>query len=329
MRQITNISELTAPGTFFIKGPAETIWRDFSGVPANLIERLITKPRLSRVRAAWTGVAASGKSPIISHLPKMTAAVSRAQFVQRNRSAHLAFSFNFTDLPPQAHLEKLRRRFARIDQFCVFSRYEEHFYPRYFNLPEDRFICLPWTQPVPEIGSRSTGLIAKSYVSSVGGEGRDYSSLIAVARKMPDVKFVFVARPWSIVETVPRNVTILTNLESSQTWRIVKDSTCLVLPLKNETTCCGHITLVSAAQLGVPVISSRSEATLEYSAGVALYEPRNVAKLAELIEIYHHDWENQTVRAIGQMPEKLRMYDRNLWEAPIGEFLENAWDSRS
>ena len=150
MRQITSISDVTLPGSYFVRGPSGAIWRDFSGLPANMIERLVQRPRLSRYRAAWTGVATAGKSPIISHLPRMTAAVSRAQSLQRNHSAHMAFSFNFTDMPVGADFDRLRRAFARVDQFCVFSQYEKQFYPLYFKLPEDRFIrCLLYTSPSP------------------------------------------------------------------------------------------------------------------------------------------------------------------------------------
>ncbi len=328
MRQITNISDITSPGSYFVKGPDGALWRDFSGLPANAIERLIRKPRISRLRAAWMGVAASRGSPIISHLPRMTAAVSQAQSIQRNRSAHMAFSFNFTDIPVGSDFERLKKSFARVNQFCVFSAFEKHFYPRYFKLAEDRFICLPWAQSVPEIGVSNTGIPPKTYVSAVGGEGRDYGSLLAAARKLPNIKFVLVARPHNITESVPANVMLLTNVESKQTWRIVKDSSCLIVPLKSATTCCGHITIVSGAQLGVPMISSRSEATTEYTRGVALYEPGDVARLAELIEDYHWNWESRTRQAVDQAADTLRMYNRDQWEAPIAQFVEQAWRNR-
>ena len=324
-RRVINISDVTPKGALFVRGPRGAEWRDYSGLPANALERRIRRPRLSRLRAAWTGVYDAGRSPIISHLPRMTAAVSLAQFVQHNRSPHLAFAFNFTDLPTGGDYRRLRHAFSSVDRFCVFSHYELDAYPGIFGLPPERFIRMPWTQQTPTVSDAPSQFPAKTYVSAVGGEGRDYATLLEAARRLPHEKFVVVARPWSIQGDVPDNMTVLTNLESSLTWRIVKDSKLLVVPLKSRTTCCGHITIVSAAQLGVPMVSSVSEATREYTEDAVLYEPGNAAELAERIDHGSRTWEMLTKRAMELRAMNLAQYDRVLWEVPIGEFLEEAW----
>ena len=325
VRRVINISDLTEKGALFVRGPKGSEWLDYSGLPANALERRIKRPRLSRLRAAWTGVYEAGRSPIISHLPRMTAAVSLAQFVQRNRSPHLAFAFNFTDLPTGGDYRRLRRAFASVDRFCVFSDYERGAYPDIFGLPPERFIRLPWAQRPPAVSAESSPFPAKTYVSAVGGEGRDYATLLEAARRLPHEKFVVVARPWSIQGSVPKNMEVLTNLESSLTWRIVQDSKLMVVPLKSRTTCCGHITIVSAGQLGVPMISSFSEATREYTDDAVLYEAGNSAELAERIDHGSRNWEELADRAMERRAMKVAKYDRELWEAPITEFLEDAW----
>ena len=46
-------------------------------------------------------------------------------------------------------------------------------------------------------------------------------------------------------------MTLLTNVPLAMTWRIALDSSCLIVPLKSRTTCCGHITLVAGELLGI------------------------------------------------------------------------------
>src|SRR5947208_11209347 len=133
-RWVVNVSELTAPGARFVDLPEGVDRLDFSALPQTAIERLVRKPRLSRYRAALEAVSAAQGMPIISHLPRMTAAVSLAQFLTAHRSPHLAFSFNFTDLPQGMSRSYLARMFRAVDEFFVFSDFERELYPRFFGL---------------------------------------------------------------------------------------------------------------------------------------------------------------------------------------------------
>ena len=64
---------------------------------------------------------------------------------------------------------------------------------------------------------------------------------------------------------------------------IAVESACLVVPLRDRTTCCGHITIVSGELLGIPVISTISEATREYTEDVVALRPGDVERSAGLI----------------------------------------------
>lgn len=76
---------------------------------------------------------------------------------------------------------------------------------------------------------------------------------------------VVVARPYSIAGlTFPPNVRVFTNLPAPETWRIAVDSRGLVIPLKTDTTACGHITLVGAQLLGLPLVITRSRGVEDY-----------------------------------------------------------------
>lgn len=320
-RIVTNISELTAKGAEFVRLPAGYAQRDFSGLPQNALERMVARPKISRLRAAWAGVATARGGPIVSHLPRTTAAVGHALATLRSTSPHLAFSFNFTRLPMGFDRRRLRSAFVRVDRFCVFSEYERQLYPRSFKLPDDAFVQTMWTQTTPVASPDPGPLAPKTYVSAVGGEGRDYPTLIRAAEMLPHIDFVIVARPHNIRTTLPANVRLLVNLPTADTWRIIADSTCTMVPLETAETCCGHITLVSTRLLGIPTITTRSEATREYTEGMALCEPSDHRALADLIADHHLRWEATTEAARARLPEYQKIYDRENWAPVIADFL--------
>lgn len=321
VRRVVNAADLSPSGFEFVDFPPGVERLDFSALPGNAIERLVRKPRISRYRAAFEAVRAARGMPIISHLPRMTAAVSTAQSLLRSRSPHLAFSFNFTDLPQGAARRYMSRAFGHVDEFFVFSEYERETYPRYFSLPEDRFTRLTWTQRPPAVSSEPSPFPRDSYVSAVGGEGRDYASLMAAAEALPDIDFVVIARPYNRMGELPSNVRLMTNVSPALTWRIALDSSCMVVPLKSRTTCCGHITLVSGELLGIPLISTASEATREYTQDVALCEPGDVAALTRLIREHHHRVVQFKVAAANRVQEKLADYDRRIWDLEVWKAL--------
>lgn len=320
-RWVVNVSELTPPGAKFIDMPPSVGRLDFSALPQNGLERLVQKPRISRYRAALEAVVAAKGMPIISHLPRMTAAVSTFEFLARSRSPHLAFSFNFTNLPQGAARRYLTHAFRSVDEFFVFSEYERGLYSDYFELPEDRLTRLIWTQDVPVAADEASPFAPNSYVSAIGGEGRDYATLIAAAERLPDIEFVIVARPYNRLPELPDNVRLLHNVPLASTWRIAVESACLVVPLRDRMTCCGHITIVSGELLGIPVISTISEATREYTEDVALFDPGDVEALTRLIRRHVDIAPELKAQAAQRVPSKIAKYDRSHWQIAVQRSL--------
>jgi hypothetical protein len=326
-RWIVNVSELTAPGEPFVELPPGIERVDFSGLPRNAAERLVRRPRLSRYRAALEAVFASRGMPIISHLPRMTAAVSTFQSLVGRSAPHLAFSFNFTELPSGVGRSYLTQAYRRIDEFFVFSAYERKLYSEYFSLPEERFTRLIWTQAPPVVAKEPSPFARNSYVSAIGGEGRDYATLIAAAERLPDIDFVIIARPYNRLPRLPANVRLMTNVPLEGTWRIAMESSCLIVPLKTTTTCCGHITLVAGELLGIPVISTFSEATREYTEDLATCEPGDAVALSQLIRHHHDESPSLKAAATARIPAKLAKYDRGHWNVAIDKSLARYFGS--
>ncbi len=269
--RIINVPDMS-PGDAFVDVPEidgrRTAWIGHSGLPSNALERRVRRPRLSRYRAAWNATGEERRSAVlISHLPRMTQAVELAARVRGRRLPHLAFSFNFTDLPRGRDLALMRRTLSMVEQFCVYSGHEATLYPELFDIPADRFRQVMWGQSAPA-ADPSAATPDGPFVMAIGGEGRDIDGILAAARLRPDLRWVVVTRPNRALENPPGNVSVRFNLPAALTWGMALHAAAVVVPLRSEDTCCGHITIASTQLLGLPLITTRSHATREYVEGM-------------------------------------------------------------
>ena len=271
----------------------DAAWAFFHGVPRNGLERKIRRPNLARYRAALQAVRhARHHQPaavLVSHLPAMTAATNILRRYSCPKVRHVAFAFNFTDLPTGARLSYFRRALQGIDEFVVFSKAEQATYARTFGLPQDRIRMLHWAMDAPVAGPDNPTGFQTPYLCAIGGEGRDYASLAEAMRALPEITLAIVARPYSVGGIrFPDNVKVFTNLPAPQTWRLAQDSMGMVIPLKSADTACGHITIVGAQLLNIPLAVTRSSGVSDYvnDDTARVLEPQNmpdlVAALREL-----------------------------------------------
>ena len=267
-----NNTDLLPPDWRFIeqqwRDPRAT-WAFFHGVPQNALERRVKRPNLARYRAALQAVRAASAdkqaSILVSHLPAMTAATNVLRRLYCPEVRQVAFAFNFTTIPTGARLAYFRWALQGVDEFVVFSERERDAYPGIFGIPRDRIRMLHWAMDPPVSGPENPVPFKTPYLCAVGGEGRDYALLADVMRHLPDVPLAIVARPYSVAGiSFPENVRVFTNLPAPQTWRLAQDSMGLVVPLESDTTACGHITIVGAQLLDIPLIVTRSSGVADY-----------------------------------------------------------------
>lgn len=241
-------------------------WVFNNGDPVNRAERWVRRPNLSRLRACLqTALQArrSHEALILTHLPNTTAWAALFCRMVRSRAPHLAFSFNFTHLPVGYRKKLMRMAFSNVDRFVVFSNAERSLYSDYFGIPIERIDMLPWAMVAPEVGSDSP-TYAHRYFASIGGEGRDWTTLINVATENSDLHFVVAARPRSELLSVPGNMIVHFNLPIQSCWSLLAHSEASVVPLLSDETNCGHITIVASQLLGKPVIATRSKGLEDY-----------------------------------------------------------------
>lgn len=268
--RILNFADIAERDWRFLEGkvyPETTSWTFHSATPKFWIERFVKRPKLARLRASLrAGFCARSIEAdlIISHLPRATLWVGLFSSLFLSKAKHLAFSFNFTELPSGINKRLMCHAFRRVDRFVVFSEGEKHLYASHFALDGDRFDVIRWCMEKPETAVPVTALPEK-YICAVGGEGRDYHSLLSASRLLPNIPLVIVARPDSLMGLdIPAHVLVFTNIKNEEFWGVVQQSSFVVLPLKDASTNCGHISIVGSQLLGKPIISTYSSGTAEY-----------------------------------------------------------------
>lgn len=300
-------------------------WNRFSGLPENVVERFVTRPRISRYRAAYHAALASRRADaLISHLPRMTAAVSEFGHLAGKRIPHLAFSFNFTSLPGKVQRARMKEAFSRVDQFCVYTKFEATLYTEAFGLDPARFKPVSWTQRKPLVATGTIPQFATPYVAAIGGEARDFETLIATALRLPAIHFVVIARPTATLANPPANVTILFNLPGPVCWQIASGADAVLVPLIGPETCCGHVTLVSARLLALPIITTASKGTQEYTdgfTGTSVVPHADPDAFAGAILALRQDPSTTKIRALADQQRAELLYSRDIWCDYVTNFL--------
>jgi glycosyltransferase involved in cell wall biosynthesis len=169
----------------------------------------------------------------------------------------------------------------------VFSSVEREQYHRMFNIPFERIEFIPWGVRPPEPVPLDHPVIDGNYICAIGGNARDYPTLLRAMSQLPKLRLVMVARPHNIEGLViPPNVTVETNIAIGRAMNILRFSRFMVLPLTRPDVPCGHVTLVSAMHLGVPFVITRSTGVVDYvrhNDNALMCNPADPTDLAETI----------------------------------------------
>jgi glycosyltransferase involved in cell wall biosynthesis len=229
-------------------------------------ERIVRRHNLAMIRACFLATARAARGDIRLLITHDRASLYCALLCRLLgiRVDHYVHSFNFPELPQGKRLLLMRFAFRQITLLSVHSTMERSLYSRHFGIPEDRIRVRLWGIDIPKV-SPGHPLIEGRYVSSIGGNGRDYRTLLEACRILPDIAFVLVVRPENLAGLdVPPNVRVIVNAPFEEAMNILQHSTFTVLPLASSTTPCGHVTIVCAMHLGKAVVATASAGVADY-----------------------------------------------------------------
>lgn len=220
-----------------------------------------------RFRGAQALARASRRNPfdlIVSHGPWASAWTEWAGKTKASPARHLAFSFNFTDLPTGPRKWLMARAFRRVDAFAVFTVAEQQLYADYFAIEPSRLLKAPWGV-APPLSEPQPRAVEGGYFAALGGEARDYGVLCEAARALPEVRFVAVARPYNFEGlNPPDNLEVRFNLPFEEAWGIVQHAKAAIIPLRSRETPCGLVSLVGGMHLGKAQIVTDAAGAGEY-----------------------------------------------------------------
>ena len=246
----------------------QTRWEFFGVKPRNWLERTIKRPALAHWRACWESMKTARRQDaalVFSHDARITFRCALSARLQKARTPHVAWGFNFTTLPRGVHRSLMVSAFTQVDRFVAYSSLERSLYADYFRIDPARIDVLLWGVGKPPVEPADTPFEPGDYICAVGGNARDYRSLFAAMAQLPEIPLVAVLRPENIAGLeVPPNVRLHFNVPKGRTYNIVAFSRFMVLPLAGSEVPCGHVTLVAAMHLKKAMIISNSQGVSDY-----------------------------------------------------------------
>jgi glycosyltransferase involved in cell wall biosynthesis len=201
---------------------------------------------------------------LVTHDPSMSIRCALLARILGIKTVHIAYSFNFPDLPRGLKHRWMTSAFKNISRFIVYSTMEKQLYHEYFGIPLERIDVVLWSVGKPEVSPQEP-LVSGDYICAIGGNARDYQTLMVAMEKLPDIPLVLVARPHNLKNlNIPSNVKVLINIPQPHAMNIIKHSRFMVLPLTGSKVSCGHVTLVAAMHLGKGFIITSSSGVSDY-----------------------------------------------------------------
>lgn len=319
---VISTSDLIAPDWNFLadlnSDPALT-FQSFSSLQPSGWAALVPHPVAARLQAAARACRTAKRRPdaiLFSHLPMSAALTNLTRRVMAPRVPQIAFAFNFTTLRDDTRRKFFARAFRGIAEFAVFSTYERELYAEAFGIDPARLVYLPWTMETPVPGPENPMAGKGAYVCAVGGEARDYATFAAAMRARPSLPAAVVARDYSLAGIdMPPNVSVFTNLPAPKTWAILAGAEGMVLPLRDDRAACGHITLVAARLLGIPIIATDSLGIRDYTGDgrvAALVPPGSAEAIVTALDCMLGD-QAQRQQARTGMALARQEHDPRLW----------------
>jgi glycosyltransferase involved in cell wall biosynthesis len=272
-------------------------WYHYSSLAVNLPSFFPKKDSISRFIAASKALKLARKKPsvLVSHGPRPALYAGNLAKIVCPDTPHLVYSFNFTDLPNGIQHSLMIKAFRQPAKFVTYSSVERKLYANYFDIPIEKIDMLHWAVHVPKVDLTELPIETGRYICALGSQGRDYATLIATMKKLPNIKLVIVANPDSILGlTIPDNVKIHTNIPLRHAHNILAHSAFMALPLRDSQVPCGHVTIVSAMFFNKAIVVTNSQGVQDYiedgKTGL-FFEPKNVDDLSKKIEAL---WDDQS-----------------------------------
>jgi len=208
---------------------------------------------------------------VITHAPYMTLNVAIALFLtgQDKKVKHYAFSFNHGNgrFFKGLRLFFAKKTFKHMNGFVVYSKAERELFNKRYDIDLEKLSFCHWAVKPPVIEELPAEYIIKSkpYISCMGRNNRDFEVFIEVMKRNPQLNAILVCPKDRLSQSdLPENILVKNDIPLKEAMTILANSSVSVVPIKDVSTGAGHITIVSAMQLGIPQLVTRLSTVDDY-----------------------------------------------------------------
>lgn len=249
---------------------------------------------LDRFRQASRGFRSDGDG-IITVFPQLAAATGVLGTLRRDRRPVVAWMFNTEGLQGSLRTMAARAGLRRIDRFVVHSTAEIGVYAERLRLPADRFVYVP-LQYGGEVETEAPPGEDQPYVFATGSGFRDYGTFFTAVEKLGYRTLVLASDRALGDLTIPSNVEILPQLTRPEIRRLVRHAAVNVIPLTDEGTTAGLVTLIETFRHGRSAVITRRPGLEDYCAFDDNALGPGVADAAAMAEAIDAMWSDPELR---------------------------------
>lgn len=210
-------------------------------------------------RAARRAAVPSG---ILTCFPQLPLMIGLQKRLARSEIPIVAWTFNVGTLYGGARLKLAKAGLATVDRFIVHSRAEIKTCSDWLDLPAARFQFVPLQRAVPELESAEDH--QHPFILSMGSAHRDYRLLFAVLAELGLPAIVVAGAHVVRGLAVPPNVELKSGLSEDQCHALLQRARLNVIPVANQATASGQVTLLDAMMSARPAIVTSCPASVDY-----------------------------------------------------------------
>lgn len=242
---------------------------------------------------AWKKSQENGAG-IVTAFPQLPVCAGIRKRLSRKSTPIVAWTFNLGALHSNQKKILARSALKTINKFIVHSSAEIVNYSQYLNLPSSRFEFIPLHKPI--MPSTTTENKNNPFILAMGSANRDYATLFSAIKKL---KYpLTVVAPTHVLSglDIPPTVTVKSNLSLTECRTLVQQARINIIPINNETTASGQVTVIEAMMYQRPVIATDTIGTRDYIDNQQtgfLVSSKSVQELENAIDTL---WQNEELR---------------------------------
>jgi len=212
---------------------------------------------------AWSAARrAQVPSGIITSFPQLPIVVGMHKRLAFSNMPLVAWTFNLGKTYPGMKRRLSQAALPRVDRFIVHSRGEITAYSEWLDIPPERFQFVPFETPARTIELPEDR--ANPFIVSMGTAQRDYRLLFGVLAQLGYPTTIVAGAHAVAGLTVPPNVTVRSGLTPQQCFELSQRARLNVIPVANQTTASGQVTLLDAMMFARPAIITSCPASIDY-----------------------------------------------------------------